>query len=198
VPILISQLGATLVRHRPAFELTRDDWGARTPFHSEPSARSHRSLFNFDLVRLFETARSLRAGLRASAAAGRGFRLRDSGDLRGALAQARIGLAILSQAFVQRTHATEASALISLTALAEESAVPLHERGASMVDLLDSIAALKLLSGVSQSDAVSAVDFFGGSPCFRIFPSRRITGVSSGPPPAERAMLPATSQPSAD
>jgi hypothetical protein len=80
---------------------------------------------HFDVMRLFEAARSLLAGVRASAVAGRGFRLRDSGDLRGALEQARIGIAILSQPFVQRTKAVEASALISLTLLVEESAISL-------------------------------------------------------------------------
>jgi len=45
--------------------------------------------------------------------------------LRGALEQARIGIAILSQPFVQRTKAVEASALISLTLLVEESAISL-------------------------------------------------------------------------
>ena len=97
--------------------------------------------------------------MRASAAAGRGFRLLDDGDLRGALEQARIGLEILSKAYVQRNNPPEASALISLTLLAEESAVPLQEQGASTVDLIDSIATLKRLSGKSQPDLCLSLPF---------------------------------------
>ncbi len=81
--------------------------------------------------------------MRASAAAGRGFRLRDRGDMRGALMQARIGLAMLSKPHVRRANPPEASALISLTVLAEESAVQLREQGASVTDLLDAIASIK-------------------------------------------------------
>lgn len=90
--------------------------------------------------------------MRASAAVGRGFRLRDRGDLQGALEQARIGLELLSKPYVQRNSPAEVSALISLTVLAEESAMPLHEQGASTVDLIDSINALKRLSGEDQPD----------------------------------------------
>jgi hypothetical protein len=97
--------------------------------------------------------------MHASALVGRGFRLRDSGDMRGALKQARLGLTVLGKPYVRRANAAEASALVSLTLLAEEAASQLHEQGASTTDLMDSIAAIKLLSGSDQKDLQSALPF---------------------------------------
>ena len=63
--------------------------------------------------------------------------------MRGALTQARIGLAMLSKPYVRRTNPPEASVLVSLTVLAEESSIQLCEQGASVTDLLDAIGTIK-------------------------------------------------------
>jgi len=110
-------------------------------------------------MRLLDSAKSFVTAMRASAAAGRGFRLRDSGDMRGALTQARIRLAMLSKPYVRRSNPSEASALVSLTVLAEESAVQLLEQGAAVTDLLDAIATIKRVDGYGESHLQSSLSF---------------------------------------
>jgi hypothetical protein len=85
--------------------------------------------------------------MRASAAVGRCARSRDRGELRIALAQARLGLQFLGKAYVRRTNPVEGSALASLTLMAEELGLEVNDLGASTRDLADSIAFLKLLDG---------------------------------------------------
>jgi hypothetical protein len=97
--------------------------------------------------------------MRASAAAGRGFRLRDRGNYREALAQARIGLALLGEPYVRRSNPPEASALASLTILAEEAATKLEEPGASVRDLSDAIAILNGLVGPTSPALCSFIPF---------------------------------------
>lgn len=72
---------------------------------------------------------------------------------------ARIGLTMLGKPYVRRAHPAEASALVSLTLLAEEAAIELHEQGASVTDLLDSIATIKLLSGGDGTELKSSLPF---------------------------------------
>lgn len=111
------------------------------------------------VMRLLDSAKSFVTAMRASGAAGRGFRLRDSGDMRGALTQARLGLAMLSKPYVRRANPSEASALVSLTVLAEESAIQLLEQGASVTDLLDAIAAIKRIGGHGESHLRASLSF---------------------------------------
>jgi hypothetical protein len=110
-------------------------------------------------MRLFDPVLSITAAMRASAAVGRGFRLRDKGNLREALVQAHIGLDLLGKPYVRRGNPPEASALASLTILAEEVAAKLEERGASVNDLSDSIAFLNRLTGERQPDLCSFIPF---------------------------------------
>jgi hypothetical protein len=65
----------------------------------------------------------------------------------------------LSKNYFQRSNAPEASALVSLTLLAEESAIQSHEQGASTTDLIDSITMLKRLSGKNQHGLCSSLPF---------------------------------------
>jgi hypothetical protein len=112
-----------------------------------------------NVMRLFDLARSVTAAMRASAAAGRAFRFRDAGDLRGALAQAHIGLDLLRAPYVHRRNPAEGSALASLTIVAEQAAVGLEASGASAEDLLDSIAILNGLKGERQPELCSFIPF---------------------------------------
>jgi hypothetical protein len=107
-------------------------------------------------MRLFDLARSITAAMRASAAAGRAFRFRDAGDLRGALAQAHIGLGLLRAPYVHRRNPAEGSALASLTIVAEQA---VEASGASAEDLLDSIAILNGLKGERQPELCSFIPF---------------------------------------
>lgn len=79
--------------------------------------------------------------------------------MRGALAQAQIGLGFLSASYVRRGNASEGSALASLTILAEEVAAKLEEPGASVGDLTDAIAILNGLTGEPRPDLCSFVPF---------------------------------------
>ncbi len=97
--------------------------------------------------------------MRASATLGRGSRLRERGDVRGALAQARIGLSHLSKPYVRRSNPVEGSGLASLTIMAEELAVELSEQGASAADLADSISFLKRLKGDSPPELCLFIPF---------------------------------------
>ena len=110
-------------------------------------------------MQLIDLVRSTIAAIRASAALGRGFRLRDCGELRGALIQAQIGLCLLREPYVRRRNAPEASALASLTILAEEVGVKLGVQGASVADLTEAIAILRGLTGERQPDLCSYIPF---------------------------------------
>jgi len=108
---------------------------------------------------LLDFVRSIAASMYASAAVGRGFRLRNSGDMQGALAQAHKGLELLRAPYVRRGNATEGSALISLTILAEQAATELRVPGASTNDLVDAIALLNSLKGEGQPDSCLFIPF---------------------------------------
>jgi hypothetical protein len=110
-------------------------------------------------MRLLDFFRSIKAGMRASRTLGRGFGMRDRGDMRGAMAQAQIGLAILGQSFVRRNQPVEGSCLIGLTILAEETALELGGEGASIQDLADSIDNLKESSGDAEKGLNSYLPF---------------------------------------
>jgi hypothetical protein len=72
---------------------------------------------------------------------------------------AHLGLALLRKPYVRRTNPAEGSALASLTILAEEAAVPLGERGASVNDLTDAIAFLARLKGEKQPVLCSSIPY---------------------------------------
>ena len=110
-------------------------------------------------MQLFDIARSINAGLHASAAVGRGFRARDQGDMRSALIHAQLGLALLRKPYVWRSGPVEGSTLASLTILAEDVADPLGEPGASVNDLSDSISFLTRLEGEKQPELCSSIPY---------------------------------------
>ncbi|MDO8932278.1 MAG: hypothetical protein Q7U97_07795 [Rhodocyclaceae bacterium] len=110
-------------------------------------------------MHIFDSIRSISAGMRASAVVGRGFKLRDRGDLHGALMQAHAGLALLNKPYVRRGNPVEGSSLASLTILADQVAVELHVQGASAVDLADSIAFLNQLKGDKEPELCSFLPF---------------------------------------
>ena len=112
-----------------------------------------------NVMRLFDFARSINAGLRASAAVGRGFRARDRGDMRSALIHAQVGLALLRKPYVRRSGPVEGTTLVSLTILAEDVATPLSEPGASLDDLSDSISFLTRLAGEKQPKLCSSIPY---------------------------------------
>jgi hypothetical protein len=103
--------------------------------------------------------RSFGAAMRAGAAVGRSSRSRNNGDLRAALSQAREGLVCLGETYVRRGNPPEASALVSLTVIAEEVAVQLKEVGASTTDLADSILFLKRIDSEPRPELCSSIPF---------------------------------------
>ena len=110
-------------------------------------------------MRLLNSVRSFGAAMRAGAAVGRSSRSRNGGHLPEALAEARRGLAVLAEPYVQRTNPAEASALASLTLMVEELAAQLGEPGASERDLSDSIRALKNIDGEPRPELCLSIPF---------------------------------------
>ena len=110
-------------------------------------------------MRLFDFFRSINAGLRTSAAVGRGFGARDRGDSQRALFHAHAGLSLLRKPYVQRMNPAEGSALASLTILAESVANSLGGNGATVDDLSDAIAFLTPLQGDKQPELCLSIPF---------------------------------------
>lgn len=110
-------------------------------------------------MRLVDSARSIVAALRASAALGRAYRLQRHGNLKGSLAQAHMGLSILSKPYVRRNNPPEGSALASLTFLAEDIASQVEGQGASPNDLTDSLGFLKQLTGNPLPELCAFIPF---------------------------------------
>lgn len=90
------------------------------------------------------SARSVIAAFRASAALGRAYRNEREEKFSEALAMAHEGLAILRQPYVRRSRPPEAAALASLTILAEQMAGDLKRPGATQQDIEDALAFLKI------------------------------------------------------
>lgn len=95
-------------------------------------------------MRLISSVRSVIAAFRASAALGRAYRSEREARFSEALAMAHEGLAILRQPYVRRSNPPEASALASLTILAEQMASELKRQGATQQDIEDAVAFLKI------------------------------------------------------
>ena len=87
------------------------------------------------------------AVIRARAAMVRANRLLARGNPMGALAQAQGGLSVLRKPYVLRRNPPEGSALVFLTILAEDISSHVEATGATAIDLADSIAFLKQVTG---------------------------------------------------
>lgn len=95
-------------------------------------------------MRLINSIRSAIAAFRASAALGRAYRNQRDAKFSEALAMAQEGLAILRQPYVHRSNPPEASALASLTILAEQVASDMKGHGATRQDIEDAVTFLKV------------------------------------------------------
>ena len=91
------------------------------------------------------------AAIRAARFVGQSSDLLDKGRLNEAHAASRQGLALLRRSYVHRHSPPVASALASLTVLAEQSA-PSPASGASREDLADSLAYLRTITGEPEPD----------------------------------------------
>ena len=100
-------------------------------------------------MRLINSVRSVVAALRASAAVGRAYRKEREEKPTEALALAQGGLAILRQPYVNRSNPPEASALASLTILAEQLAWELEASGATQQDIADAVTFLKSINSAN-------------------------------------------------
>lgn len=88
--------------------------------------------------------------LRASGRFGRASRLRDSGKKDEALALGREILGWLGQPHVIRTNPAEAAVLASATVLVEGLASELHQPGANVSDVEDSLRCIRALGPSSE------------------------------------------------
>ena len=118
-----------------------------------------RPMANNGLRRLFDSARSMVAVIRANSALVRAHRLQARGKLEAALALAKSGLTVLGKPYVHRRNPAEGLALASLTILAEQISSPLDATGATANDLTDSIAFLKELTDDPQPDLCESIAF---------------------------------------
>ena len=102
--------------------------------------------------------RSIFASLRAARCVGRASRLCDRGELDQAHAAAQEGLSILRHRSVHRQSPAAASALASLTVMAEESASP-GQGGAAVEDIVDSLRFLRSLTGSPEPELCQWIPF---------------------------------------
>lgn len=112
-----------------------------------------------DVMRLFDSARSMVAVIRANSALVRSHRLQARGKLVAALALAQRGLNVLGKPYVLRRNPQEGLALASLTILAEQISSHLDATGATADDLVDSIAFLKQLTDDPPPDLCASIEF---------------------------------------
>ena len=110
-------------------------------------------------MHLVDSARSMVAVIRARAAMVRANRLLARGNLTGALAQAQGGLSVLRKPYVLRGNPPEGSALVFLTILAEDISSNVGATGATAIDLADSIAFLKQITGDPLPEVCSYIPF---------------------------------------
>jgi hypothetical protein len=110
-------------------------------------------------MRLFDSAKSMVAVLRANSALVRAHRLQARGKLGAALVLAQRGLNVLRKPYVRRRNPPEGLALASLTILTEQISSDLEATGATANDLADSIAFLKQLTDDPPPDLCASIEF---------------------------------------
>jgi hypothetical protein len=109
-------------------------------------------------MKLLDGPRSMVAALRAARYVGLSSNLFDTGQLDRAHTLAQQGLALLHPSYVNRQSPPVASALASLTILAEQSA-PAPGSGASRGDLADSLAFLRSITGTPEPELCQWIPF---------------------------------------